>query len=264
MSRSALLIDGGLQLEVLIDEPAAGAASAPAIVMLPSSQRDSLDFDELARALVGAGWRVLRPQPRGMGGSRASLDGLTLHVLARDVVRVIDRHAAGRAVVAGHAFGHYIARVADLDHPRCVRGVVVMAAAARVLPPGLLAALDAAADPARPDEERLGHLRHAFFAPGNDPRPWLQGWHPALREPYRRAGAHPDKSVWWPAGHAPILDLQAAEDPWRPPATRDELRRVLGERVTVRTVPRASHALVVEQPAAVARAIVDWAASLPP
>lgn len=263
MATRELLVDGALQLEVLVDEPLPVVGTPPAVVLLPSSQRDSLDFDDLAEALVALGWRVLRPQPRGMGRSRAPLEGLSLHVLAQDVARVIDRHAAGRAVVAGHAFGHYIARVTDLDHPRCVRGVVVMAAAARVFPPGLSAALDAAADPARSDEERLAHLRHAFFAPGNDPRPWLQGWHPALRETYRRAGAIPDKSAWWPVGHAPILDLQAEDDPWRPPATRDELRQVLGERVTVRTVPRASHALVAEQPAAVARAIVDWAASLP-
>ena len=139
-----------------------------------------------------------------------------------------------------------------------------MAAAARVFPPGLSAALDAAADAGRSDEERLAHLRHAFFAPGNDPQPWLRGWHPGLREVYRRAGAIPDKSVWWPVSHAPILDLQAEDDLWRPPSTRDELRKVLGYLVTVRTVPQASHALVTEQPGAVAEAIVAWSASLPP
>ena len=64
--------------------------------------------------------------------------------------------------------------------------------------------------------------------------------------------------------NAPILDLQGAEDPWRPPATRNELKDVLGGKVQVKTVPRASHALIPEQPAAVAQAIADWIGTLPP
>ena len=139
-----LLIDGEVQIDVLIDEPPAGTGAGPAgatprppaVVLLPSSQRDSLDFDALAGGLAAEGFLVLRPQPRGMARSRGPMDGLSLHRLAHDVVRVIDHWAGGRAIVAGHAFGHYVARVADLDHPASVRGVVVMGAAARTFPPG--------------------------------------------------------------------------------------------------------------------------------
>ena len=60
----------------------------------------------------------------------------------------------------------------------------------------------------------------------------------------------------------PILDLQAALDPWRPPETRDDLRVELGaNRVTVRVIDDAGHALIPEQPAAVAAAVLDWIAS---
>ena len=107
-------------------------------------------------------------------------------------------------------------------------------------------------------------MRHAFFAPGNDPEPWLEGWHPELRVAYRQAGAVPPKDLWWPVSHAPILDLQGADDPWRPPASRNELKDVLGAKVTVQVIPRASHALLPEQPAAVAEAIVAWTRALPP
>jgi pimeloyl-ACP methyl ester carboxylesterase len=250
-----LLHIGEEHIDVFVD----GDAAAPAIVLLPSSQRDSADFDDLAQRLAAEGFRVLRPQLRGMGRSSAPPMDMTLHTLAADVAHTIEALGGGRAIVAGHAFGHYVARVTDLDHPQLVRGVVVLAGAARNIPPSLPAALDIAADATRPEAERLANLARAFFAPGNDPTAWLAGWHPHLRESYRRAAEVPPKSTWWPVTHAPILDLQAADDPWRPRHTSAELQAVLGDRVTVRTIASASHALVPEQPAAVVAAIVAWA-----
>lgn len=252
-----LLQAGDAQIDVLID-----GDSGPCIVLLPSSQRDSLDFADLAQRLARAGFRVLRPQPRGMGRSSAPVPDMTLHTLAADVACVIQRLGGGQAIVAGHAFGHYVARMTDLDHPHCVRGVVVLAAAARVFPPGLVSALDGAADSARPIAERLAYLRQAFFAPANDPSPWLDGWHPQLRDAYRRAAATPPKDHWWPMAQAPILDLQGADDPWRPRSSANELRQMIGDSVTVGVIDHASHALVPEQPAAVAAAIVHWAHGL--
>lgn len=254
-----LLQRDDVQIEVLVDgEP------GQAIVLLPSSMRDSRDFDDLAQRIAARGFRVLRPQPRGMGDSRGPLDKLDLSVLATDVAYTIERLGGGRAVVVGHAFGHFIARVTDLEHPARVRGVVVMAGAARTFPSGVAESLEFAADASRPESERLHHLRLGFFAPGNDPSPWLTGWHPELRETYRRAGAKPAKDLWWSVTHAPILDLQGDADPWRPPSTREELRLALGDKVTVRVVSHASHAMVPEQPEAVANIIADWVGSLAP
>lgn len=81
---------------------------------------------------------------------------------------------------------------------------------------------------------------------------------------FQELRAVPAKDLWWPVSHAPILDLQGAEDPWRPPSTRNELRDVLGDMVTVQVIPGASHALIPEQPEAVAQAITRWIATLPP
>ncbi len=242
-------------IDVFVD----GDTAAPSIVLLPSSQRDSADFDDFAQRLAAQGFLVLRPQPRGMGRSSAPPQNMTLHTLAADVAHTIKALGGGRAIVAGHAFGHYVARVTDLDHPQLVRGVIVLAGAARNMPPSLPAALDIAADVTRPEAERLASLQRAFFAPGNDATAWLTGWHPHLRDCYRRAAEVPPKSTWWPVTHAPVLDLQAADDPWRPHDTAQELQAVLGDRVTVRTIAGASHALIPEQPAAVVAAIVAWA-----
>jgi pimeloyl-ACP methyl ester carboxylesterase len=258
-TETLLLTTGALTLEVLLDGPEQG----PALVLLPSSLRDSRDFDPLVRPLAAAGWRVLRPQPRGMGGSRGAMDGLTLAHLAGDVHQVIKQLGGGRAVLVGHAFGHFIARLADRLFPAAVRGVVVLAGAARVFPAGLQDALLIASDPAQAEAARLQALQHAFFAPGQDARPWLQGWHPQLRAVYRAASADPPKDHWWPFAQSPILDLQGEHDPWRPADTRDELRATLGaDRVTVQVLPGASHAMVPEQPAAAAAAIHAWAERL--
>src|SRR2546426_3030177 len=53
------------------------------------------------------------------------------------------------------------------------------------------------------------------------------------------------------AGEAPLLDLQAEKDPFKPRTATNELREEFGERVTIVVIPDASHALIPEQPAAV-------------
>jgi pimeloyl-ACP methyl ester carboxylesterase len=243
---------GDARIDVIVD------GAGPAIVLLPSSLRDSEDFDVLARAIALEGFQVLRPQPRGMGGSSAPPPGMTLDTLASDVAGVIRQLAAGPAVVVGHAYGHWVARMTDLRHPEVVRGVVALGAAARSFPAGMAEALAIASDPQRGEQERLAALRTCMFAPGNDPHPWLAGWYPQWRAAYRTASQQPPRDTWFAAAHAPLLDLQGAQDAWRPPGTRGELRNAIGPGVTVQVIDGAGHALVPEQPHAIAQAIVDW------
>lgn len=248
-----LLPIGDAQLDVLSD------GQGPALVLLPSSLRDSLDFDLLAGLLAQAGFQVLRPQPRGMGRSSAPPEGMTLATLAADVAGVIAHCATGPAIVAGHAYGHWVARMTALRHPERVRGVVALGAAARAFPPGMAESLARASDPTQAEAVRLDALRHCMFAPGNDPRPWLEGWYPQWRQAYRKASDSPPRDSWYDRGHAPLLDLQGAQDAWRPPSSRQELAQALGDGVSVEVIEGAGHALVPEQPHAIARAISAWA-----
>lgn len=235
----------------------------PLVVLLPSSLRDSTDFDHLASLLACRGYQVLRPQPRGMGQSSPPPPHMTLDTLANDVAGVIRHVAAGPAVVVGHAFGHWVARVLDWRHPECVCGVVMLGAAAREFPPRVAEQLAIASDITLPDDVRLAALRFCMFAPGNDPSSWLSGWYPQWRTSYQQAGRVPSKDQWYGQTHAPLLDLQGAQDVWRPRQTRMDLVRLLGAQVQVREINQAGHALVPEQPVAVANAIVDWIAHLP-
>jgi pimeloyl-ACP methyl ester carboxylesterase len=232
--------------------------SGPLVVLLPSAGRDSLDFDDLAASLAKEGYRVLRPQPRGVFGSTGPMTGITLHDLARDVARVIEDEGGGPAFVGGHAFGQWVARMTAADHPNLVRGVMLIAAAAKSIPAELSAGVNKCSDPQTPREERLTLLQKLFFAPGHDPSEWLEGWHLAARTCQRVASAATKQSEWWGGGSAPILDLQASLDPFKPREKRDELREELGDRVTVEVIEGASHALIPEQPAAVVAALVRW------
>jgi pimeloyl-ACP methyl ester carboxylesterase len=241
----------------------------PLIVMLPSRGRGAEDFDGVAGELVKAGFRVVRPEPRGAALSLGPMQNLTLHDLAHDVAAVIrNAGGGGPATIVGHAFGSWVARMVAIDHPELVRGVVMVAAAAKAYPAGfagakeLSEAVRKSGDFALPSAERLRYLRLAFFAPNSDASIWLEGWHPAADEMQSAAGRAVRQSEWWSGGTVPLLDIQGELDPFKPRAMSNEMRDEFGERVSVVVIPNASHALIPEQPTAVTEAILAWIGKL--
>lgn len=234
----------------------------PPVVLLASTGRGTAEFGPLAGRLCGHGFQVLRPEPRGIGASTGPMEGVSFHDFAADVAAVIRAEGGRPAILAGHAYGNWIARTVAADFPALARGVVLVAAGAKAMPRELIDIITMINDPASPEADRLAGLRHAFFAPGADARPWLDGWHPAVTRS-QRAARPLTTGDWMSAGTAPVLDLQAGSDPFRPAATRDELKAEFGGRLTIRVIAGASHALPAEKPVEVADAIADWAAGLP-
>jgi pimeloyl-ACP methyl ester carboxylesterase len=261
-SRGLQVARGEVRIEVLAD------GEGPALVMLPSLGRGAEDFAPVLPGLVAGGLRVLRPQPRGIGGSTGPLDGLTLHDLAADVGAAIEALGAAPVFVAGHAFGNYVARTLAADRPELVRGVVLLAASIGKPPPGevlygpeIQEAIMGSGDLSLPRETRLAHLRRAFFAPGNDPTGWLEGWHPeAKRAQSAATRATPPDDFFLAGGRAPVLDVQAAQDTVAPRKFAGVLRAAMGDRVSTAVVEGAGHALLPERPEAVVRAILAWVA----
>ena len=251
-----------------IDIEVLSQGSGPLIVMLPSLGRSGEDYDAVAAMLASRGFRVLRPQPRGIGRSKGPMDGLNMHDLAADVARVIESENKGPVIVVGHAFGNFVARQIAADRPDLVRGVVVAAASSGKVPPGstekpigpeIRQAIDGPSDMSLPESKRLEYLQIAFFAPGNDARVWLGGWNSEVHHMESHAREHTPVDDYFAAGTAPILDLQAGNDPVAPRRFSGVLKSLLGDRVTIVVIPNASHALFPEQPDAVAQAIATFA-----
>jgi pimeloyl-ACP methyl ester carboxylesterase len=75
----------------------------------------------------------------------------------------------------------------------------------------------------------------------------------------RAATAATDQRWRRVADRHPTLYVAAAEDTIAPVPTLEELRAALGERVSLTVIPDAGHALLPEQPAATARAVIGFA-----
>jgi pimeloyl-ACP methyl ester carboxylesterase len=249
---------GDTRIEVL------SQGSGPLAVLLPSLGRGAEDFAPIAARLAAAGWRTVCPQPRGIGQSHGAMAGIDLHDLAADIAAVIEHDGKNPAFVVGHAFGNRVARLLATDRPDLVRAVALVAANVghAPSPPNVREAIRNSANPALPDAERLAALQFAFFAPGNDASAWLTGWYPDVLAAQRVAGDRTPRDEDYAAGSAPILYLQPDHDPLAHAEDAIEFKRALGDRVTIVTIAQASHAVITEQPDAVADALIAYGGRL--
>lgn len=237
----------------------------PVICILPSLARSGRDYDVVTEFLMADGFRVIRPEPRGIGRSCGPMQNLDLHDFAEDVAAVLDCEQTGPVLVVGHAWGSQPARMVAANRPDLVCGIVMAAASAGKMPPGLAEqpygrlrdAIDGSSDMSLALEDRLDCLRRAFFAPGHDPSVWLTGWNTAAHEAQSHARRTTPIDDYFSAGETvPILDLQAEHDAVVIP---DVMQHYLGERVTVQVLKDCGHAMAPEQPKAMANAIAQFA-----
>jgi pimeloyl-ACP methyl ester carboxylesterase len=253
-----VVVRGDVQIETI------SQGKGPVIVILPSLARAAEDYDEVAAILAADGFRVLRPEPRGIGRSKGPMQNLDMHAFAADVAMVLDAEKTGPAVIVGHAWGSQPARMLAVDRPDLVCGLVMAAASAGKLPPGssekpygrLREAIDGAGNLSLPESQRLKYLQQAFFAPGHDPRSWLTGWYQEAHEAQSHARNVTPVDAYFSGGSVPILDLQAQYDTVVVP---NVFKPMLGDRVTVVVVPDAGHAMAPEQPATMSEAIASFA-----
>jgi pimeloyl-ACP methyl ester carboxylesterase len=62
----------------------------PIIVILPSLGRSVRDYDEVSMKLAQAGFRVIRPEPRGIGASTGPMKNQNMHAFANGIAYVIE------------------------------------------------------------------------------------------------------------------------------------------------------------------------------
>lgn len=238
--------------------------NGPTLVLIPSLGRGAEDFDELVPFLCGAGFRVLLPEPRGIGGSAPLAEGDTLFDMAADIAAVIEHEKAAPAILAGHAAGNWVARVLAHDRPDLATAVVLLAAIVTDMPPAeIRSSITASFDMSLTDELRRGHLARVYFAPGADASVWLGGWWPEVAKAQRRAATLTRNPSWKRvANRFPTLYIGAADDVISPPPSDEALKEALGPLATAVVIDNAGHALLPEQPEAVASTLVTWISRL--
>jgi pimeloyl-ACP methyl ester carboxylesterase len=259
------LIDVGLATLSTFDH---GPADARPLVCVASLGRGHVDFEPLADALQPHGLRLIAVDLRGIGDSSGPLDdGLALHDLAADVAGVIASMGLATPVdVLGHAFGNRVVRMLATDRPDLVRSVTLVAAGGRAAPVAeassafqrFLADYDLGQ---RPASEQLADVKRAHFAAASSGEAWMKGWHVAASRSHSAASRATPVETWWEAGTAPLLVVQGLEDEIAPPANGRMLMEALGERVSLVELENAGHALLVEQPEAVATALAEFLAT---
>ncbi|KAH8779780.1 Alpha/Beta hydrolase protein [Diaporthe sp. PMI_573] len=226
----------------------------PSLLVWPSFARDSIeDFHEFSTALAEAGYRVLRPQPRGMGESTGPID-TTWDELGADVASVIDSFGNGKAVVLGHAAGQRVTKHMAATYPEKVPSIVLACISTGINSNATIAATATiASNYSNSAEDRLAALELGYFAPGHDASVWLTGW---LTD---AVGSVSGTGVSTLGGNnTQILDVIATLDPWRQEDQWNYTTGLAGNRSTVVFVEDASHALFPENLQGLLDVLLPW------
>ncbi len=257
---SLILEDSSRQVRLEVFE----AGEGEDVVLVPSAMRGAKDFSELQASLAGCGFRSLAVNLRGAGRSSLPTGDISLRDLADDIRFVVRTVCSGRAHLVGHALGNIVVRATASYHPDVVSTVTVMPCgghnlSAYPVSQEVLSAFSRCHDVALPDQKRIDALQIAFFAPGNDPRPWLEGWYPASS--LGGITTDNDPEGWWRAGSAPMLIIQPLADAMAPVESGRDAAAAIGTRATYVEVPDCGHAILPEQPEAIAAHLVSFLAS---
>lgn len=242
-----------IELEVLL------RGRGPLVVLIASLGRGASDFDDLAERIARAGFQAAAINPRGVGLSRGPA-AETMADYAMDVTKTIEalHPEPGGVVLVGHAFGNRVARATAAAYPDRISGLILLASGGQVpIAPNINKALLDVFDVKLTPQDHMTAVKTAFFAPGNDPDIWREGWYPAVAMEQRKVLANTPADRWTGAGSAKMLIIQAADDAIAPPANAEALRSAHPDRVTVATIRQAGHAMLPEQPDEIARIVIE-------
>ena len=232
------------------------------VILLPGLGTSTVRLEAVAPRIAAGGFRVLAVNPRGIGGSTGPLVDLTLHDYADDLARLVAQMEVGPVHVVGWAWGNRLARCFAADHPDLVATVTLLAAGGKVAPDAEAAAAFARLmeEPNLSQVERREATRIVLFAPTSDPSLWLDvadAWPEGGRAEFEASRATPVED-WWSGGKVPMLVIQGEHDRIAPSGNGRALRDEDPDRIQLIEIADAGHAMVVEQPGAVANAVVQF------
>lgn len=224
------------------------------VLLVPSLGRPASDFDRLADALVASGFVPHLIEPLSGFDGEPTLHDLAAEVMARDEVSGIERFH-----LVGHAFGNRLSRCLTADNPGRVASLTLLAAGGLVEPePHIWRSLAMCFDESLSPHDHLVHVKTAFFADGNDPTVWSGGWMRGVMEYQRAAVQRTNRDDWWSAQVDRVLVVQGLQDAIAPVENGRRYQRESAPHARLVEIDGAGHALLPEQPAAVAEAVISF------
>ena len=234
------------------------------VIAIPGLGADIAYFDMVAPLIASAGFQIVALNPRGIGKSTGSLENLTMDIMAQDVANAIQGLGVKKAHLLGWAFGNRVARTVAQDYPQQVSSVILLAAGGLVPTPiEIRLALQLARTEQDIDEStRIQALRDSLYAPMTDISALIAtvqpGTWPEARLAQQSALQTADVDHWWAGGTAPMLIVQGRHDVIAPAENGIALEEEFPNRAKLVWIEDAAHMMLIEQPAMVAKHVVEY------
>ncbi len=229
------------------------------LILLHGHPLDHTIWEDVA-PLLEDDFDLILPDLRGFGQSAAPRTPYLLTDMAADLLALMDVLGLGRAVLAGHSMGGYIALAFARAWPERLAGLGLVASHVFADPPERRASryTDAAAI----EKHGLGALAQTF-PPKLTPDPRLQArlgeiiarqdaWGAA--QSMRAMAERPDASPWLAEFDFPILVVHGAADALVP-LERARQAKALAPRIHLVELADAAHMPMMEAPEATAKAL---------
>ncbi|MCK1795939.1 alpha/beta hydrolase [Streptomyces sp. XM4193] len=254
-----------------------GPHEGPPVLLVHGHPFDHTLWEPQARALAGAGHRVIVPDLRGYGRSALPAGAERTHLsdFADDLVALLDRLGVSDAVVGGVSMGGQIAMDLAVRHPGRVRALVLSDTspvaesqegkafrnrlADRLLAEGMdgfaQEVIDRMIAPYNVTDqpEVADHVLRMMR--GTDPR--------AAAAALRGRAERPDYREGLAALEVPVLVVVGADDGYTPVADARALHELL-RRASLTVIERAGHLPGLEQPDAFNAALLSFLDSVAP
>lgn len=246
-----------------------GDEAAPVVCLAHALSSDSGVWAEQVAPLLAEGWRVLRTDMRGHGGSQAGGEDWSMEGLAQDIAAILDFLLIDKVHFVGLSIGGMIGQTFALDYPQKVQSMMLCGTSPAALDggmEGLWAPRFAAIAEAGSVEPLAAATMERWFTPAfRDLRPnrWNQVYQTICRTTpagYRGGGMAIDTFdvvARLPSIRVPTLVLCGDGDTGTPP---------VGNRLIAQTIPGATyvemenarHIPMVEYPEKYGEILRNW------
>lgn len=248
--------------------------SGPPLVLLHGYPFNRSMWREQAEAL-GADYRVITPDLRGLGETTVRDEPATMEEMARDVAALLDELGVGRAAIGGLSMGGYVALAFCRRFPLRVRALILADTRAQAdTPEARLGREEQATKILAEGMESIaeGFLKKVLTPETIHERPEVSGRvrEMILKTDRRGAAAalrgmalRPDRTDFLQEIFAPTLILVGSEDQLTPPADAELMKReIRGSRLNI--IDGASHFSNLERPADFNQALSHFLDALQP